>query len=81
MRAYERMFKGEPELEILKALGYFDRPAERAALTLVLSKSLVKDASLYEGALAQLRILRLVLPDDGSGTLEVREIEDTSRRG
>ena len=34
--AYGRMFAGKPEVDILRALGYFDRPAEPAALKLVL---------------------------------------------
>jgi hypothetical protein len=32
MRTYERMYEGQPELDILKALGYFNRPAELEAL-------------------------------------------------
>ena len=36
MAAYEKTFAGKPELDILKGLGYFDRPAELAALLLVL---------------------------------------------
>jgi hypothetical protein len=34
--AYGRTFAGKPEADILRALGYFDRPAEPAALRLVL---------------------------------------------
>src|SRR5206468_2068008 len=34
--AYDRMFAGKPEAAILRALGYFDRPAEPVALKLVL---------------------------------------------
>lgn len=34
--AYDRRFTGRPESDILRALGYFDRPAEPAALKLVL---------------------------------------------
>jgi hypothetical protein len=36
MAAYERMFKGKAEAAFLRALGYFDRPAEPEALKLVL---------------------------------------------
>ncbi len=39
MAAYVKMFQGKPELEVLRALGYFDRPAEPEALRLLLKKT------------------------------------------
>ena len=67
MAAYEETFAGKPELDILKGLGYFDRPAEPAALQLVLpDMPSLKD----KAALKRLRELRLVLDDDGSTDLD-----------
>jgi tetratricopeptide (TPR) repeat protein len=39
MASYERMFHGKPELDVLRALGYFDRPAEPEAMRLLLKKA------------------------------------------
>ena len=61
MAAYEKTFARKPELDMLKGLGYFDRPAEPAALKLVLPKL---PPIKYKAALKRLRDLRLVL-DDG----------------
>ncbi len=63
MAAYERMFQGKPEAAILRALGYFDRPAEPAALKLVLPK--MKERP-YRAALNRLHQARLVLSKDVS---------------
>lgn len=63
MAAYERMFQGKPEAAILRALGYFDRPAEPAALKLVLP--MMKERE-YQAALNRLHQARLVLSKDVS---------------
>jgi tetratricopeptide (TPR) repeat protein len=59
--AYERMFAGKPELDILHALGCFDRPAEPEALKLVLS---AMEDRKYRGALNRLHAARLILTTD-----------------
>jgi DNA-binding winged helix-turn-helix (wHTH) protein/tetratricopeptide (TPR) repeat protein len=59
--AYDRMFTGRPESEILEALGYFDRPAEPAALKLILP---TLEDRIHSGALNRLRIARLILTSD-----------------
>src|ERR1035437_6355831 len=56
--SYARMYESEPELEILRALGYFDRPAEPAALKLVLP---AMEDRKYRAALKRLRDARLIL--------------------
>ncbi len=61
MAAYERMFQGKPEAALLRALGYFDRPAEPAALKLVLPK--MKERP-YQAALNRLHQARLVFSKD-----------------
>jgi hypothetical protein len=61
MEEYARMFAGKPELDILRGLGYFDRPAEPAALKLVLPE--MSDRT-YRGALKRLREARLILTAD-----------------
>ena len=37
MKAYQHWFAGKPELQILRLLGLFDRPAERSAIAAVIS--------------------------------------------
>jgi tetratricopeptide (TPR) repeat protein len=59
--AYDKLFAGKPEAAILRALGYFDRPAELAALKLVLPKM---DDHKYRAALNRLRDARLILTTD-----------------
>jgi len=59
--AYEGMFARKPELAILRALGYFDRPAEPAALKLVLP---AMDDGKYLRALKRLHDARLILTSD-----------------
>jgi hypothetical protein len=65
--AYERMFAGKPELDILRALGYFDRPAEPAALRLVRPKI---DYRQYQAALKRLYTARLILTRDPAKPLD-----------
>jgi len=67
MEAYARMFEGKPELDILRALGYFDRPAEPAALKLVLPA--IPDLK-YRAALNRLRDARLILTADPSASID-----------
>jgi tetratricopeptide (TPR) repeat protein len=62
MASYARMYDGRPELEILKGLGYFDRPAEAAALRLVMREMAERP---YRAALKSLKDARLVLSDGG----------------
>jgi tetratricopeptide (TPR) repeat protein len=59
--AYEQVFAGKPELAILRALGYFDRRAEPAALRLVRPKI---DYRQYVAALKRLLAARLILTKD-----------------
>ena len=67
MAAYARMFEGKPELDILRALAYFDRPAEPPALKLVLPA--MPDLK-YKAALNRLRAARLILTKDPSAPLD-----------
>jgi tetratricopeptide (TPR) repeat protein len=67
MAAYARMFEGTPELDILRALSYFDRPAEPAALKLVLPA--MPDLQ-YKAALKRLRAARLILTKDPGAPLD-----------
>jgi tetratricopeptide (TPR) repeat protein len=82
--AYERMFAGKPEAAILRALGYFDRPAEPAALKLVLP---TMEHRKYQAALRRLHDARLILTTDPAQPLDchplVREhfAAETTREG
>jgi len=60
-------FAGKPELDILRALGYFDRPAEPAALQLVLPE--MEDRT-YRAALEHLHHARLILTTDPAQPLD-----------
>jgi hypothetical protein len=76
--AYERMFAGQPELHILRALGYFDRPAEPAALRLVLP---AMDDRKYRTALRRLYDARLILITDPTRPTDcIRSSASTSQR-
>lgn len=61
MASYARMYENRPELGILRALGYFDRPAEPEALRLVLPEM---NPLVYQAALATLYEGRLILTSD-----------------
>jgi hypothetical protein len=80
--AYERMFAGRPEADILRALGYFDRPAAPAALRLVLPE--IEDRR-YRAALKRLYNARLILTSDSAQPLDchplVREHFSASATG
>jgi tetratricopeptide (TPR) repeat protein len=65
--AYEKMFAGKPEAAILGALGYFNRPAESAALSLVRPKI---DYRQYQAALKHLYGARLILSKDPAQPLD-----------
>jgi hypothetical protein len=67
IRAYEKMFAGRPEADLLRALGYFDRPAEPAALKLVLPE-MKPDA--YRKALVRLQKARLILSADPNDEID-----------
>jgi tetratricopeptide (TPR) repeat protein len=61
MASYARMYDGEAELDILRGLGYFDRPAGPAALKLVMPA--MQDRK-YRAALKRLHDARLILTAD-----------------
>ena len=67
MQGYEQMFAGKPELEILRALGYFDRPAEPEALALVRPELAPMK---YQAALNRLHQARLILTKDPTADLD-----------
>ena len=67
MASYAKMFEGKPELQLLRALGYFDRPAEPEAIRLVLQKM---DDQKYHAALVHLNKARLILSTDLSDELD-----------
>lgn len=58
MASYARMYEGRAELDVLRALGHFDRPAEPEAVKLVLSNM---SSMTYQAALATLHNARLIL--------------------
>ncbi len=64
MQSYARVFEGKPEGDILRGLGFFDRPAEREALKLVLR------GPLQEAALVKLRKARLILSADALAPID-----------
>ena len=64
MQSYARLFHGKPEGDILRGLGFFDRPAEREALKLVLR------GPLQEAALVKLRKARLILSADALAPID-----------
>jgi tetratricopeptide (TPR) repeat protein len=61
------MFEGKPEAAILRGLGYFDRPAEPAALKLVLPEM---EDHKYRAALKRLHDARLILTTDPAKPLD-----------
>lgn len=82
--AYEQMFAGKQELGILRALGYFDRPAEPEALKLVMP---AMEDRKYRAALSRLFDARLIVTTDTTQALDchplVREhfAKDTTPEG
>lgn len=81
--AYERLL-GKPELAILRALGYFNRPAEPAALKLV--RPQMKDLKL-RAALKRLHGARLILTSNPVQPLDCHPLirqyfaRQTTRKG
>lgn len=67
MASYARTYGGRPEVKILRALGYFDRPAEPEALKLVLPSM---ENRKYLAALRNLGHARLVLTSDPAQPLD-----------
>jgi tetratricopeptide (TPR) repeat protein len=67
MASYARMYQGQPELDILRALGYFNRPAEPEALKLVLPEMADRK---YRAALNRLHDARLILTTDPEKPLD-----------
>jgi len=84
MASYARMYKGEAELDILRALGYFDRPAEPPALKLVMP---AMEDRKHRAALKRLHDARLILTMDPGQPIDchplVREhfAEEATREG
>ncbi|MBI5934016.1 MAG: toll/interleukin-1 receptor domain-containing protein [Chloroflexi bacterium] len=73
MESYERWLQGKPELDILRLMGLFDRPAEKGALDALrkepaipgLTDSLQKlSEANWKYAVNNLRELRLLAPED-----------------
>jgi len=62
MREYERMFRGEPELEVLYLVGLFDRPADPAAIAALQKFPYAKWVSVLEN-LADARLIQYGHPD------------------
>ncbi len=73
LESYQRWLKGKPELDILRLMGLFDRPAERGALDALRKEPTIKgltdalqkltDAD-WQFAVANLRDLRLLAAPD-----------------
>ena len=73
MESYEKWLKGKPELDILRIMGLFDRPAEGGAIEAVKAKPAIKgltsklqklsDAD-WKFALHHLRQVKLLAPED-----------------
>jgi tetratricopeptide (TPR) repeat protein len=71
MASYARMYEGEAELDILRALGYFNRPAEPAALKMVLP---AMEDRRYRAALKRLREARLILTADPAKDIDCHPV-------
>jgi hypothetical protein len=70
MRQYEAVFKGKPELAILRMLGLFDRPTDVGAARLLRSKFFPQAETQERAAVKHLRDSRLMYEDNGSATLD-----------
>ena len=73
MESYEHWLKGKPELDILRLMGLFDRPAEKCALDALRKKPTIKGLTNavqklsdvnWKYAVNNLRELRLLAPED-----------------
>lgn len=66
LRQYELLFKGKPELDVLRILGLFDRPADKGALKIIRNLS----PRAWADALEDLKDARLVQYEDLDGPLD-----------
>ena len=66
LRQYEELFRGKPELDVLRILGLFDRPADKGALKIL--RAMGEDQ--WAGALENLAEARLVQYKDPNGPLD-----------
>jgi tetratricopeptide (TPR) repeat protein len=66
LRQYEDLFKGKPELDVLRIMGLFDRPADKGALKIL--RKLAKDR--WVAALHNLAEARLLGYQDPDGPLD-----------
>jgi hypothetical protein len=66
LRQYEALFKDKPELDVLRILGLFDRPADQGALKILRKLS----PSAWADALENLKDARLIEYDDPDGPLD-----------
>ena len=66
LRQYEALFKGKPELDVLRILGLFDRPADRGALKILRKMS----PGAWAEALENLKDARLIEYEDLDGPLD-----------
>jgi tetratricopeptide (TPR) repeat protein len=73
MESYERWLQGKPELDILRLMGLFDRPAEKGALDKLREEPVIQDLTNalqklsdinWKYAVSNLRELRLLAPKD-----------------
>lgn len=73
MESYEKWFDGKPELDILRIMGLFDRPAEAGAIEKVKAKPAIKGLTSklqklsiadWKFALNRLREVKLLAPED-----------------
>lgn len=73
MESYERWFKDKPELDILRIMGLFDRPAEAGAIEAVKTEPVIEGLTTelqkqshadWQFALNRLREVKLLAPED-----------------
>jgi len=76
MESYERWLQGKPELDILRLMGLFDRPAEKGALDALRKEPVIPDltdtlqnlsGANWKFTINNLRELRLLAPEDTHG--------------
>ena len=76
MESYERWFQGQPELNILRMMGLFDRPAEGGALEALKAEPAIPGLTTelqdlshedWQYAVDNLRAARLLAPEDPQG--------------
>lgn len=69
---YEALFKGKPELSVLRTLGLFDRPADAGALRVLRESAVLVNLSAddWATALENLKDARLIQYSDPKGLLD-----------